>query len=641
MRINHHKNRIFMPLIDLKNISLSFGGPMILDGANLVIEPNERICLLGRNGEGKSSLIKIINADLGFSQGEISRKQGLRIGLLEQEVPGGMPGTVFDVVAGGIGDLGALVAEYHDLSLRMQTDHHEKLARRLGDIQHRLELDGGWQFEQKVASVISRLDLPADADFAILSAGMKRRTMLGRALAGEPELLLLDEPTNHLDIDSISWLEEFLLRFEGSILFVTHDRMFLRRLATRIVELDRGRLTSLPGDYDRYLMRKEAELAVEETQREAFDKKLAQEEVWVRQGVKARRTRDEGRVKKLELMRIQRSERRLVPGSVQMNAAEAGMSGKIVCQAIGATFGYASEPVIRNFSALIARGDRIGIIGPNGAGKTTLIRLLLGQAEPQSGTVRLGANLEIAYFDQLRDQLDEEKSIFDNINGGHNMVTIAGTTRHVYGYLQDFLFAPERAQSPVKSLSGGERNRLLLAKLFVKPSNLLVLDEPTNDLDIETLELLEELLLQYSGTVLLVSHDRDFLNNVVTSMFAFEGDGCVQEYVGGYDDWLRQRPEPVQPEAQQKPAVKPRREKPPAPRKLSFKEQRELEALPAQIEKMEAEHQALLTRLSDPMIYRQEQAEIAQVKARYEEIELELPLLYARWAELEEIGGRI
>ncbi len=531
-----------MPLIDLKNISLSFGGPLILDGANLVIEPNERICLLGRNGEGKSSLIKIINADLGFNQGEISRKQGLRVGFLEQEVPGGMPGTVFDVVAGGIAGLGALVAEYHDLSKRMQTDHQESLARRLGDIQHRLEIDGGWQIEQKVASVISRLDLPADADFGFLSAGLKRRTMLARALAGEPELLLLDEPTNHLDIDSISWLEEFLLRFEGSILFVTHDRMFLRRLATRIVELDRGRLTSLPGDYDSYLMRKEAELAVEETQREAFDKKLAQEEVWVRRGVKARRTRDEGRVRRLEQMRQLRRERRLVPGAVQMNAAEAGMSGKIVCEVIDATFGYGGAPVIRNFSTLIARGDRIGIIGPNGAGKTTLIRLLLGQVTPQSGTVRLGANLEIAYFDQLRDQLDENKSVFDNINDGHNMVTIAGVTRHVYGYLQDFLFAPERAQSPVKSLSGGERNRLLLARLFVKPSNLLVLDEPTNDLDIETLELLEELLLQYSGTVLLVSHDRDFLNNVVTSMFALEGDGCVREYVGGYDDWLRQRP---------------------------------------------------------------------------------------------------
>jgi len=525
-----------MPLLDMQNIRLSFGGPLLLDNANLVIEPGERICLLGRNGEGKSSLIKIIHGSLAPDSGAIARQQGLRIGMLEQEVPGNMPGTVFDVVADGIEGLGALVAEYHAVSIRMQTDHDASLTRRLGELQHRLELEGGWQIEQKIASILSRLALPADAPFATLSAGLKRRTMLGRSLAAQPDLVLLDEPTNHLDIESIDWMEEFLLKFEGSILFVTHDRLFLRRLATRIVELDRGRLASMPGDYAAYEKRKQNERAAEATQRQVFDKKLAQEEAWIRQGVKARRTRNEGRVRELELLRSQRRDRRLTPGMVQMSAVDAGISGKIVCEVRAATFGYTAQPVIRDFSTIILRGDRIGIIGHNGAGKTTLIRLLLGDVQPQSGTVRLGSNLEIAYFDQLRSRLDEQKTVFDNIADGHHMVTIDGTARHVYGYLQDFLFAPERARSPVASLSGGERNRLLLAKLFTRPSNLLVLDEPTNDLDVETLELLEELLLKYRGTVLLVSHDRAFLNNVVTSTFVCEGDARVAEYVGGYDD---------------------------------------------------------------------------------------------------------
>jgi ATP-binding cassette subfamily F protein uup len=626
-----------MPLLDIKNISLSFGGPQLLDSADLVIEPGERICLLGRNGEGKSSLLRIINGDLQPDRGDIACRQGLRVGLLEQEVPGGMPGTVYDVVAGGISGLGELVAQYHAVSRRMESVHDENLMRRLGDLQHRLELEGGWQIEQKVSSVISRLDLPPDASFAALSAGLKRRTMLGRALVGQPELLLLDEPTNHLDIDSIGWMEDFLLRFEGSMLFVTHDRMFLRCLATRIIELDRGRLISMPGDYDAYLRRREADLAAEENRREVFDKKLAQEEIWIRQGIRARRTRNEGRVRELEQMRLQRRQRRYAPGRVQMSAADACMSGKIVCEVIGATFGYGGRPVIKDFSTLIMRGDRIGIIGPNGAGKTTLISLLLGRIQPQAGEVRMGANLEIAYFDQLRSQLDEDKTVFDNIAGGNPMVTIAGRSRHVLGYLQDFLFAPERARSPVSSLSGGERNRLLLARLFTKPSNLLVLDEPTNDLDVETLELLEELLLQYAGTVLLVSHDRGFLNNVVTSTIAFEGEGCFGEYVGGYDDWLRQRPQHEQVEKQQKAEAKPRREKQAGPRKLTFKEHRELESLPAQIEQLEAEHRALQARFASPELYRQEGSAVGQITSRYDQIEQELPLLYDRWEELEEI----
>jgi ABC transport system ATP-binding/permease protein len=628
-----------MPLLDIKNIRLSFGGPLLLDNANLVIEPGERICLLGRNGEGKSSLIKIIHGDLAPDSGEIARQQGLRIGMLEQEVPGTMPGSVFDVVAGGITGPGALVAEYHAVSIRMQTDHDDDLTRRLGDLQHQLELEGGWQIEQKIASIVSRLDLPPDALFATLSAGLKRRTLLGRSLAAQPDLLLLDEPTNHLDIESINWMEDFLLRFEGSILFVTHDRFFLRRLATRIVELDRGRLASMPGDYAAYEKRKQAEITAEETQRHVFDKKIAQEEAWIRQGVKARRTRNEGRVRELERLRNLRRERRLTPGMVQMSAANAGTSGRIVCEVNGATFGYAEQSVIREFSTIIMRGDRIGIIGPNGAGKTTLIRLLLGGVQPQKGTVRLGTNLEIAYFDQLRSQLDEHKTVCDNISDGNHMVFIDGKSRHVYGYLQDFLFAPERARSPVSSLSGGERNRLLLAKLFTRPSNLLVLDEPTNDLDVETLELLEELLLKYAGTVLLVSHDRAFLNNVITSTFVFEGDARVAEYVGGYDDWLRQRVQPLQAEQKQKTTARPHREKPERKRKLTFKQQHELEQFPERIEQLEAEHQVLYKRMADPALYRQDGTEVTQIKARYEEIERELPLLYERWQELEEMRG--
>ena len=626
-----------MALIDMKKVCLRYGGPVLLDGVELAIDPGERVCLLGRNGEGKSSLIKIISGDLLPDKGENTRAQGLRQGGLEQEVPGAMPGTVFDVVAGGIGGLGQLVAEYHAFIARMEADDDPNLTRRLGEIQHRLEIQGGWQLDQTVTSVISRLELSPEASFGALSAGLKRRTMLGRALVRKPDILLLAEPTNHLDMDSIGWMEEFLSRFEGSILLVTHDRMFLRRLATRIVELDRGRLTSWPGNYDDYLNLKAAELAAGENQREAFDKKLAQEESWIRQGVKARRTRNEGRVRMLEQMRRKRRERRERPGMARMNVENAGMSGKIVCEVTGATFAYGDRPVIKDFSATIMRGDRIGIIGANGAGKTTLLRLLLGEAQPQVGGVRLGTNLEIAYFDQLRDQLDGEKSVLENVAGGNPMLTIGGKPRNVYGYLQDFLFAPERARSPVSSLSCGERNRLLLARIFTRPSNLLVLDEPTNDLDVETLELLEELLLNYPGTVLLVSHDRDFLNNVVTSTLVFESDGRVREYVGGYDDWLRQATPISQGDPKPKAATQIKREKPQDRRKISFREQREVEALPERIERLENEQQNLYARLADPVLYKEGGAGVVQAKARLETIEQELPQLYARWEELEEI----
>ncbi|MFC1591153.1 ATP-binding cassette domain-containing protein [Thermodesulfobacteriota bacterium] len=630
-----------MALIDLKNIRLSFGGPPLLDGIDLVIRPGERVCLLGRNGEGKTSLIKILHGELQPEAGTIQSRQGLRVGFLEQEVPGGLPGTIFDVVAGGIGRLGKLLSDYHTLSVRLASESEPALTRRLGELQQRLEMEGGWLYNQKIEAAISRLDLAADTPFSSLSAGLKRRALLARALVMQPDLLLLDEPTNHLDITAIAWIEEFLQRFDGGLLFVTHDRRFLQQLATRIVELDRGRLLSWPGTYADYLKRKEAEQAAAETRSAEFDKKLAREEAWIRQGIKARRTRNEGRVRALQKMREERRLRREQQGAARMNIQNAGMSGRVVCEVTQVSFGYADRAIVRDFSTRIMRGDRVGILGPNGAGKTTLMRLLLGELEPWSGTVRRGTSLEVTYFDQLRGQLHAEKTVYDNIADGSSTVTVNGKTRSVYGYLQDFLFAPDRARSPVKSLSGGERNRLLLAKLFARPSNLLCLDEPTNDLDIETLELLEDLLLQYSGTVLLVSHDRAFLNNVVTSTYVFEGDGCVAEYVGGYDDWLRQRPEPVVAEAKPKAAAAPEKRRRPdsAPKKLSFKEKRELEALPAQIEALEAEQQEIYARLADPVFYREAGGAVSTSKKRLEQIEQELPPLYARWEELEERAG--
>ncbi len=627
-----------MALIDLKNIRLSFGGPPLLDSINLVIEPGERVCLLGRNGEGKTSLIKIICGELQPEAGTIQNKQGLRIGFLEQEVPDNMPGTIFDVVAGGIGLLSELLSDYHNLSMRLAAENKPSLTLRLGELQHRLELEGGWLHNQKVETVISRLNLVSDTPFSSLSAGLKRRALLARALVMQPDLLLLDEPTNHLDIAAISWMEKFLQRFEGGLLFVTHDRRFLQQLATRIVELDRGRLLSWPGTYADYLKRREAEQSATETRRSEFDKKLAREESWIRQGIKARRTRNEGRVRALQKMREEYSLRREQQVTARMNIQDAGLSGKIVCEVRGMTFGYTGRAIIHNFTTRIMRGDRIGILGPNGAGKTTLMRLLLGELAPWSGTVCTGTSLEITYFDQLRDQLNPEKTVYDNVADGNATVTINNKMRNVYGYLQDFLFTPDRARSPLKSLSGGERNRLLLAKLFAQPSNLLCLDEPTNDLDVETLELLEDLLLQYPGTVLLVSHDRTFFNNVVTSTYVFEGDGSVAQYVGGYDDWLRQRPELTLVDKKPK-AAAPLRKKCRSActgKKLSFREKRELEILPAQIETLEAEQQEIYARLADPAFYKEAGGEVSAAAKRMEQIEKGLPPLYARWEELEE-----
>src|SRR5512143_2197254 len=529
-----------MALVSLQDVKVSFGGPLLLEGVDLSIDRGERVCLVGRNGTGKSTILRLITGEVKPDAGTIVFQQSVRVTLLTQEVPEALSGSVFDVVSGAFGEQGKLLAEYHHLSGSLVHDHSGKLMARLEEVQHRFEAAGGWQMQQKVEEILTRLKLPEDAEFSELSGGLKRRVLLAKALAGEPDLLLLDEPTNHLDIDAIAWLEEFLLTFGGTLLFVTHDRMLLQRLATRIVDLDRGRLTSWPGNYQSYLDLKQAALDAETVENAKFDKKLAAEEVWIRQGVKARRTRNEGRVRALKELRRIRSERREVTGTARMQMQEAERTGKIVIEATKVSYAYNDIPVISDFSTTILRGDKIGIIGPNGSGKTTLLKILLRELSAQKGTIKHGTNLEVAYLDQHRAQLDNEKTVQDNVANGSDHVTVDGNRRHVIGYLQDFLFAPARARSPVKVLSGGERNRLLLAKLFTRPSNVLVLDEPTNDLDIETLDLLEELLMDYPGTVLLVSHDRAFINDVVTSTLVFEGGGKVNEYVGGYDDWLLQ-----------------------------------------------------------------------------------------------------
>jgi ATP-binding cassette subfamily F protein uup len=624
-----------MALVTLRNIQLGFGGPPLLDQVNLTIRSGERICLLGRNGAGKSTLMKLLDGKLQPDDGDIEVRQGARICRLTQQVPTDTEGTVFDVVAEGAGELAELVRRYHQVS-NLVAGGDEKSLEQLSRVQHELEAVDGWQVEQRVEAIISRLSLDPEAGFTQLSGGLKRRVLLAQTLVLEPDLLLLDEPTNHLDIESIDWLEEFLLGYGGTLLFVTHDRTFLRRLATRIVELDRGRLSDWPGDYDNFLRRKEEMLNAESREQARFDKKLAREEVWIRQGIKARRTRNEGRVRALKKMREQRRQRRETAGVARMALQEAERSGKLVVETEGVGYAWAGEPVIRNFSTTILRGDRVGIIGPNGCGKTTLLNILLGELKPGTGSVRLGSKLEIAYFDQLRGSLDESRSVRDNLAGGSDKVDINGKQKHVISYLQDFLFAPDRAGQPVSSLSGGERNRLLLAKLFTRPFNILVMDEPTNDLDVETLELLEELLLEYQGTLLLVSHDRTFLNNVVTSTLVFEGKGKVTEYVGGYDDWIRQRTPPAAATSAAAPRKKAERSQGKSkPKKLGYKEQRELETLPKVIESLETELAAIQVRMADPVFYQQGGEGIAEQKARLAEIEKELESAFRRWEELE------
>ncbi len=625
-----------MALVSLKDVRLAFGGPELIDSVSLQIERRERVCLVGRNGAGKSTLMKIISGGITPDAGEVISGQGLRIASLEQEVPQDLSGTVFETVAAGLGGMVDLLTEYHSVSLRLS--HGDRAAiTELERIQHLIESSGGWQIQQRVETVLSRLDLDPEAHTADLSGGYKRRVLLARALVNEPDLLLLDEPTNHLDITSIGWLEEFLLEYRGSILFITHDRKFLQTLATRIVELDRGRLTDWPCDYATYLKRRQADLDAEAAHTALFDKKLSREEVWIRQGIKARRTRNEGRVRALREMRKERRARRTQTGSARMVLNEAERSGKLVLEAEGIGCVYEGSHLFRDFSTTIIRGDKIGIIGPNGCGKTTLLKMLLGLMEPHGGSVRRGTRIKAAYFDQHREQFDEDKSVMDNVADGSGYVTVNGKTRHIIGYLEDFLFPPERARSPVKVLSGGERNRALLARLFTKPSNILVMDEPTNDLDTDTLELLEEMLMEYEGTVLLVSHDREFLNNIVTSTIVFESDGRLEEYVGGYDDWLRQcrTAAPARRSKALKPG-KPRSQQE-RPRILTFKEKRELEALPGLIESLEAERGVLFGTLASPEFYRQEGSRIAETKARLGELEKEIAESYVRWDLLESI----
>jgi ATP-binding cassette subfamily F protein uup len=629
-----------MTQIWIHDVSVSLGGPLLLDGATLPIEAGERIGLLGRNGAGKSTLLRLLNGDIPPDSGEIATSSGTRVSLLPQEVPAALPGTVYDIVAsGGQGHLD-LLRQYHDLTVRMAQGSDAGLLKKLERVQHRLETSGAWSFHQTVEQVISLTSLDENAEFRTLSAGLKRRVLLAKALANEPDVLLLDEPTNHLDIDSILWLEEFLLRFNKTLIFVTHDRAFLQRMATRIVEIDRGRLLSFDCDYATYLERRQALLDAEEKGWQDFDKKLAKEEVWIRQGIKARRTRNEGRVRALQQLRLERDLRRERMGNAQIAITEAARSGRLVAEAEKISFAFEGKKILENFSTAIIRGDKVGILGPNGSGKTTLLKILLGKLKPQKGRVRLGAGLKIAYFDQLRAQLDDDRTLRDSIADGAETVFVGGASRHVVGYLQDFLFSPEQIQAPVRLLSGGERNRLLLAKLFSVPSNVLVLDEPTNDLDTETLSLLEERLLEYSGTILLVSHDRAFLNNVVTSTLVFESDGKLREYVGGYDDWLRQRREPKahkEPAAAQK-EDKPARGKPPeTKRRLSFKNAKELEALPQRIDALEAERTGIIAALSSSAFYAEsDPAQVASTNARLEALVLELDEAYSRWEELEE-----
>jgi ATP-binding cassette subfamily F protein uup len=628
-----------MPLLTCDGLAIGFGGEQLLDGARFEIDAGERVCLIGRNGAGKSTLLRIVAGAVAPDAGTVWRQPGLRIAQLEQELPAADDATVFDVVAAGVPEVGALLADYHHAAAAAAGG--PAALRRLEALQHALEARDGWRFHERVAEMLARLSLPADERMAALSGGWRRRAALARALVGDPDLLLLDEPTNHLDVEGIQWLEDALLALPGGVLFVTHDRALLTRLATRILELDRGALTSWPSDYPRFLERKAALLADEARHRAVFDAKLAEEEVWIRQGIQARRTRNEGRVRALEAMRAERRRRREVAGRARIALEDAPASGKLVVEAEGVSFAWQGAPVVRDFSVRVQRGDRIGLVGPNGAGKTTLLRLLLGQLAPDAGRIRLGTKLEIAYFDQLREQLDPARTVAENVAEGEHL-EIGDQRRHVIGYLQDFLFPPGRARALVGTLSGGERNRLLLARLFARPANLLVLDEPTNDLDIETLELLEERLLEFTGTILLVSHDRAFLDHVVTSTLVFEGGGRIAEFVGGYSDWLRQRraapPPPASATAPEPRAAKAAASPPPRPPRRSYKEERELEALPARIEALEREQGELAMAMGQAAFHRGDPAEQARVRERLAALSAELEAAYARWEELEARG---
>ncbi|MDH5424249.1 MAG: ATP-binding cassette domain-containing protein [Gammaproteobacteria bacterium] len=632
-----------MALIRLRDISFHMGQHKLLDKVSFAVEKGERICLIGRNGAGKSSLFRVIQGDMISDDGLIERSQDLKVAALAQEPSGSEEGSVFDIIAQGLGEAGKLIAEYHDVSHQMAINYTDKLMSEMDRLQQKIETVDGWKLEQKVTAVITKMNLDPDVMFNTLSGGMKRRVMLASALVTEPDLLLLDEPTNHLDIEAIKWLEDFLIDQKISLLFITHDRSFLKKLATKIIELDRGTLTEWPGNYETYLIRKQEALEEEERHNALFDKKLAQEEVWIRQGIKARRTRNEGRVRALKELRNQRQARVERQGSVNMQAQGGDRSGKQVVELTDVSFAFGDKKIVDHFSTLLLSGDKVGVIGANGAGKTTFLKILLGQLAPDSGEVKLGTNLQVIYFDQLRSQLEDDKTVIDNLAEGRESVEVNGAQKHVIGYLGDFLFAPDRARSPVRMLSGGEKNRLLLAKLFLKPSNVMVLDEPTNDLDLETLDLLEELISNYKGTLILVSHDRDFIDKVVTSTIVMEGNGVLSEFVGGYDDWLRQRAtlndaksNSAKKPAEKKAEVKAEKKAETAPaKKLSYKEKLALEKLPAQIEQLETDIEAMQVKMSDADYFKLDAAVMAQDKEKLEAMESELTVAYQQWEELE------
>ncbi len=627
-------------LLTLRNMTLGYSGPLLLDGVDLTIREGERVTLIGRNGEGKSTLLKVISGLIQADSGERQVVQNAVIAYMPQDIPGDLHGTVFEIVSQGLEGLADVILAYHKATLMVMEDPGEKNLDYLARAQQALEDADGWQLEQQVETTLSRLSLESEQEtqFSALSGGLKRRVLLARELVKKPRLLLLDEPTNHLDIESIQWLEQFLKSWSGSLLFITHDRAFMQNLATRILELDRGNLTDWPGDYQNYLRRREERANAEAKENERFDKRLSQEEVWIRQGVKARRTRNEGRVRQLEAMREKFRQRRSVQGKVRINMQQAERSGKLVAEVDNVSYSWDGEPVIRGFSTTIMRGDKIGIIGPNGCGKSTLLNLLLGKLEPQSGTIKIGTGLEVAYFDQLRASLDLDKTVQENVGEGSDRVEVNGSSRHIISYLQDFLFAPDRVRQPLNSLSGGERNRVLLAKLFTRPANLLVLDEPTNDLDVETLELLEELLINFEGTVLLVSHDRAFLDNVVTSTYVFTGDGNIGEAVGGYQDWLREQRAAKSIEVTGKIANKPlvKRQKRDTDTKVSYKIQRELEQIPKEIEVLESKIENIHEELAKPDIYTDRPDEAAVIQQQLERSQMQLETLYSRWEELEQ-----
>ncbi len=640
-----------MAILTLSGAYLSFSDHPLLDHTDMTIEAGERVCLVGRNGAGKSTLLKILAGQAGLDDGQLIIEKDRIIARLEQDPPRHIEGTVFDYVAEGIEDLAQLLKEYHQLSLQLAQDYQEKTLVRLSEIQMQLEHLNGWRFENRIQEVLARLGLNPDVALAELSGGWQRKAALARALVREPDLLLLDEPTNHLDVDTITWLENLLLEFKGSIVFISHDRAFIRRMATRIIDLDRGKLVSYPGNYEQYLQEKEENLRVEALQNELFDKRLAQEEVWIRKGIEARRTRNEGRVRALKAMREERRQRRDVMGKANIQVDNAVRSGKIVFEIEDLNYQIGDKVLLKDFSTTILRGDKIALIGPNGCGKTTFIKLLLGELQPTSGRVHTGTKLEVAYFDQYRSMLDPEKTVMDNVADGKQDVEVNGVKRHVLGYLQDFLFPPKRAMTPVKALSGGEKNRLLLAKLLLKPNNLLILDEPTNDLDVETLELLEELLTEYAGTVIIVSHDRQFIDNTATECFIFEGNGILNKYVGGYHDAKQQQANVLAQKQTETKAVKVETEEKKQDKKqdfrankvrkvkLSYKEQQELAQIPTLLETLEQQIQQLQAEINSPDFFTQANEVTSQKLQQLAEQEQALDDALTRWAELEEIAN--